>query len=89
MDTINEVLNIAPVYDLEFAFTIFRSIWAWIEQAQACQKQLQVLATCIAALLEALDKHYRSGQLTKEFAFKHIQDLSGFISMFLSVSCHQ
>ena len=89
LHTINEVLNTAPVYDLEFAFTIFRFIWAWIEQAQACQKQLRVLATCTAALLEPLDKHYRRGQLTKEFALNHIQDLNRFISMFLSVSCHQ
>lgn len=85
---ISEVLNIIPVPGLQLAWTIFKSIWASVQQTLACQGQLQVLASCTATLLEALNKQYRTGQLNEESTFQQLQDLHKFVAMLLLQSCH-
>ena len=85
---IKEVLNIIPVPGLQLAITIFKSIWASVQQIQVCQEQLQVLASCTATLLMALNKQYRTGQLNEESTFRQLQDLHKFVAMLLLQDCH-
>ena len=80
MDNIKEFLNIVPVPGLQHAFTIFTTILSLVQQTQAFKEQLQVLTTCTVTLLKTLDMQYRTGELTEESTFHHLQDLHKFVA---------
>jgi hypothetical protein len=75
MDIIHDCISLVPVPYLRPAFSIFRSIWASIDEVQQSKEQLRVLADCIAHLLKTLDTEYRTGRLIKTKTSKALEDL--------------
>ena len=82
MDLIQDVLHIMPVSvpGLQSAFTTLNLILTAVEQTQAFKQQLQVLASCAETLLKTLETQYRTGQLTEESTFDHLQNLNKFVA---------
>ena len=85
--TVHAIRSITPPPFLKPAFTVFDSIWTLVKKAQTCQGQFTVLLSYTAAVLEALDMQYRTGQLNKESTWPHLQDLNRFFAILLVRSC--
>ncbi|KAF9055624.1 kinase-like domain-containing protein [Panaeolus papilionaceus] len=76
MDVIESCLGIAPVPGLGFAFKVFKSIFASVQEAQGFKEQLIVLSASIAAILKALDRQYRDGKLSEISTRKELDELN-------------
>jgi hypothetical protein len=76
MDIIHQCLSLAPVPYLATAFSALRFIWLTIQQVQASNGQLEVLAETVAQLLQTLNEEYRAGRLLQDKTSMHLADLA-------------
>jgi hypothetical protein len=81
MDIIHQCLSLAPVPYLSPAFSVLRFIWSSIQQVQASQRQLEVLAQSIAQLLETLNEEYRAGRLLQAKTSSPLKNLRRYVGI--------
>ncbi|KAF8956482.1 kinase-like domain-containing protein [Flammula alnicola] len=79
MDHIELTLQLGPVPYLHLSFTIFKTIWAAVGEAEDSKEQLKVLAGSVAHLLYALDKQYREGKLNDDATLEALIDLESLL----------
>jgi hypothetical protein len=80
MDSVEFVLQCAPIPYLALSYGIFKTIWSAVEEVRASRGQFKVLAEAVAALLQILDRQHRA--LGKDSTVAAVNELETCVPFF-------